>query len=64
MCKYTSPNPAAACGQGSFDLSKAEKDEIVRTHNQLRQKVASGKETRGAPGPQPAAVSMPSLVRH
>ncbi|XP_011702702.1 PREDICTED: venom allergen 3-like [Wasmannia auropunctata] len=63
MCKYTSPNPAAACGQGStFGLSKVQKDEIVSTHNRLRQKVASGQETRGAPGPQPAAVSMPDLT--
>jgi hypothetical protein len=35
----------------------------LKKHNQLRQKVASGKEKRGKPGPQPAAVKMPDLVR-
>ncbi|XP_011705280.1 PREDICTED: venom allergen 3-like, partial [Wasmannia auropunctata] len=60
-----SPNPAAACGSAPIvGFSKAEKDEIVSTHNRLRRKVASGQETRGAPGPQPAAVSMPDLIRY
>lgn len=39
-----------------------EKHLILDLHNQLRQNVASGKEKRGSPGPQPAAAFMPNLV--
>ncbi|XP_011705977.1 PREDICTED: venom allergen 3-like, partial [Wasmannia auropunctata] len=61
MCQYSS-RPAAACGDSySIGLSDAEKRTIVNKHNELRRKVASGQETRGKPGPQPAAVSMPDL---
>lgn len=43
-------------------FTDAEKNRIVNIHNQMRQKVASGQETRGNPGPQPPAVRMPNLV--
>jgi hypothetical protein len=46
-----------------FRATEAEKRIILDLHNQLRQKVASGKEKRGSPGPQPAAAFMPDLVR-
>lgn len=59
-----SPNPGAACKNWKDrGLSKAEQDEIVNKHNQLRQRVASGKETRGKNGRQPPAAYMPNLVR-
>ncbi|KAI9562741.1 hypothetical protein GHT06_010195 [Daphnia sinensis] len=37
-------------------------DTIVGLHNRLRRHVASGKESRGSPGPQPKATYMPDLV--
>lgn len=43
-------------------VTEEEKHLIVELHNQLRHKVASGKELRGSPGPQPAAISIPNLV--
>lgn len=42
--------------------TEEEKQLILDLHNQLRQKVASGNEKRGSPGPQPAAAFMPDLV--
>ncbi|XP_046450715.1 venom allergen 5-like [Daphnia pulex] len=41
--------------------TKEDKKLILELHNQLRQKVASERESRGSPGPQPAAISMPNL---
>ncbi|XP_011054174.1 PREDICTED: venom allergen 3-like [Acromyrmex echinatior] len=62
MCKYSS-KPAKECGQIKLTgLTKAEKKAIVDKHNELRRYVASGKETRGKPGPQPKAVSMTNLT--
>lgn len=63
MCKFSSPTPAKACTQAkSVGLTPEEKRDIVNRHNELRRKVASGQETKGNPGPQPAAVSMPDLT--
>jgi hypothetical protein len=45
-----------------FRATEEEKRLILELHNQLRQKVASGQEKRGSPGPQPAADFMPDLV--
>lgn len=63
MCKYPSPEPGPNCiephDQG---LTDAEKDAIVRKHNECRQTVASGNEKRGFNGPQPPAVHMPNLT--
>jgi hypothetical protein len=65
--------PSTACNLKQFrdgeqdsiiDLRATEEDKklILELHNQLRQKVASERESRGSPGPQPAAISMPNLV--
>jgi len=63
MCTYTYPAPPTSCRQwNSKGLDEAEKKAIVEKHNQLRQKVASGKEKRGKNGPQPAAIHMPDLT--
>jgi len=43
-------------------LTSDEKKKVLDAHNRLRQRVASGKETQGNPGPQPAAKKMPNLV--
>ena len=43
-------------------LTDDEKHIILDLHNELRQKVADGQETRGNPGPQPAASNIASLV--
>jgi len=62
MCTYSSSTPAAACRQyRNVGISNSEKTAIVNKHNELRQKVASGGEERGNPGPQPPAVHMPNL---
>ena len=41
---------------------KEEKEKIVKLHNKLRSKVASGKEHRGVNGTQPTATNMRKLV--
>ena len=57
--------PAKECGEVKcVGLTDAERKAIVNKHNELRQKIASGKEMKGKPGPQPKAVSMPNVVRH
>lgn len=45
-----------------MEMTQDDIDFIVELHNQLRQRVASGKEYRGSPGPQPPAFYMPDLV--
>ena len=43
--------------------SKDVKDAIVEKHNEIRSKIASGKETRGVDNvPQPSATNMRQLV--
>ena len=51
------------CGQvlGS-GITRQDKEEILRVHNELRAKVAQGKENRGKPGPQPPAADMEQMV--
>ena len=44
-------------------MTAADKTVILQVHNSLRRKVANGLETRGNPGPQPAAANMRELVR-
>ena len=46
----------------SSGVSQAEKDEIVRVHNEFRSRLASGRERRGRPGPQPSATDMEQMV--
>ncbi|XP_011645541.1 venom allergen 3-like [Pogonomyrmex barbatus] len=62
LCKYTSTEPAAQCTEWSNrGFNDAQKKIIVKKHNELRRKVASGQEKSGRPGPQPAAKNMPDL---
>ncbi|XP_014228227.1 venom allergen 5-like [Trichogramma pretiosum] len=63
VCLYPNTGPSANCTDLiAYGLLEAEKQSIVKLHNQLRQRVAQGLETRGSPGPQPAARYMPDLV--
>ncbi|KAH0956112.1 hypothetical protein HN011_000835 [Eciton burchellii] len=63
MCKYPSSKPAPACiNWKDSGLTNDEKARAVKKHNELRQKVASGKETRGLNGPQPPAAFMPDVT--
>jgi len=63
MCKY---EDAVQKSCGSVTLtgisSKAVKDAIVDRHNELRAKIANGKEKRGVDGRQPKAANMRKLV--
>ena len=43
-------------------ITRQDKEEILRVHNELRAKVAQGKENRGKPGPQPPAADMEQMV--
>lgn len=54
----------AACGEGAalIPMSDDEKNNIVKTHNDLRSKVALGNEAKGKDGPQPKAANMMALV--
>lgn len=36
---------------------------LLNKHNQFRWRVSQGLENQGNPGPQPAALNMPELVR-
>ncbi|XP_031825716.2 venom allergen 3-like [Nomia melanderi] len=62
LCKYPNSSPAPSCGQVLVvGLTDAERKGIVNLHNFLRLYVAAGKETRGNPGPQPAARNMQTM---
>ncbi|XP_044009948.1 venom allergen 5-like [Aphidius gifuensis] len=55
MCIYPSDKPGEACGKlDSNQLTNDEQQEILQAHNDFRAKVASGQETRGLGGGQPA----------
>ncbi|XP_011871195.1 PREDICTED: venom allergen 3-like [Vollenhovia emeryi] len=63
MCKYPTPIPAKRCEPLiSVGLNDVDRKAMLDKHNELRRKVASGQETKGRPGPQPPAVSMPDLT--
>ncbi|CAK9795288.1 Venom allergen 3 [Anthophora plagiata] len=63
LCKYPNPNPAGACGKViATGFTNAEKNEMVKSHNDLRSRVANGLEKRGNPGPQPPAKNMQHIV--
>ena len=56
-------NPDQRCGSIlERGLSKSEQDTVVRLHNEMRAKVANGKESKGRGGPQPSAANMMELV--
>ncbi|XP_026474877.1 venom allergen 3-like [Ctenocephalides felis] len=63
MCKYPYERPGPAChGHISIRFSAGERAAILRVHNELRSRVASGLEKRGRPGPQPQASNMRFMV--
>lgn len=47
-----------------YSLNSTEKKALLRAHNNMRRRVATGKEHRGKPGPQPAASNLKSLVQN
>ena len=56
-------NPDPRCGSIlERGLSKSEQDTVVQIHNEMRAKVANGKESQGRGGPQPSAANMMELV--
>jgi len=63
MCKYKA-GAQPSCGDVKITgvSSQAVKDAIVDKHNELRAKVANGKEKRGVNGRQPKASNMRKLV--
>jgi hypothetical protein len=65
LVKYNKLRGADGEWPSPIDLRATEEDVkfILDLHNDLRQRVASGKEIRGSPGPQPAAGFIPNLVR-
>ena len=44
------------------DLDEEDIEEVLESHNRYRVVIANGKESRGNPGPQPAARTMMELV--
>ncbi|XP_047741253.1 venom allergen 5 [Hyalella azteca] len=53
--------PADANG-GPCAVTEADKAFIVKYHNEYRQKISRGQETRGSPGPQPAGTNLRELT--
>ncbi|KAK4016883.1 hypothetical protein OUZ56_031848 [Daphnia magna] len=63
MCKYKPTSYGTACMRTiKLNFTAADKTLIVSIHNQLRRRVAKGLETRGSPGPQPAAANMREIT--
>merc|ERR1719284_2267483 len=62
MCKYEA-GAQPSCGDVKLTgvSSQAVKDAIVAKHNELRAKIANGKEKRGVDGRQPKAANMREL---
>jgi len=63
MCIYED-GAVSSCGdvKSRKVTSQAMKDAIVKKHNDLRSKVAKGKETKGVNGRQPKAANMRQMV--
>ncbi|XP_066581946.1 uncharacterized protein [Prorops nasuta] len=63
LCQYGSGNYGQKCNNKVIrkGLTDEEKKILVDKHNEYRKHVASGKETKGSPGPQPAAKNMQDL---
>jgi len=59
MCRP--PAAAALCEGVLCEVSRKARRLIVRSHNAYRNRVASGNEKRGSPGPQPEAKNMAAL---
>jgi len=62
MCQYQGPGPACNGKPLARGITEQEKKEILDIHNKLRSKIATGKERRGKPGPQPGASNMKIMV--
>merc|ERR1719341_1804784 len=59
ICKYQKDRASSQCGQVyKIGLSNGDADDILDIHNKMRSKVASGRESRGRPGPMPGAANM------
>ena len=56
--------PGPACGSQLLGrgVTAEEREVILQTHNMLRARIASGRERRGRPGPQPPAANMKQMV--
>ncbi|XP_012251304.2 venom allergen 3-like [Athalia rosae] len=62
ICRFPSDTPSANCDKYiNAPLTSSEIQSLVDKHNELRTNVAEGRETRGNPGPQPAATDMKTL---
>ncbi|XP_051164455.1 venom allergen 5-like [Leptopilina boulardi] len=59
MCRFRNTRPV--CNARVSTLTTPQILDILRVHNEYRQRVASGNEGRGRPGPQPPARNMPNL---
>merc|ERR1719245_2448515 len=62
MCQYQGPGPACNGKPLARGITEQEKQEILDIQNKLRSKIATGKERRGKPGPQPGASNMKIMV--
>lgn len=63
LCRYTSSSAGSACKNFKTSaLTTTDQSAIVKAHNELRNKVALGQETRGIKK-QPAAANMRKMVR-
>ncbi|XP_015585577.1 venom allergen 3 [Cephus cinctus] len=63
MCRFKSRAPASSCGKILVaSLSDGDRRALVDVHNKYRRLIASGKETRGHPGPQPPATNMRNIT--
>lgn len=53
-----------ACEKGAalIEITDADKTAIVKKHNELRSRVAQGKEELGLNGAQPSAANMMAMV--
>ncbi|XP_018014627.1 venom allergen 5 [Hyalella azteca] len=58
---FPAKNCATDANGGPCGVTEDEKVFIVKYHNEYRQKVAKGQETRGSPGPQPAGKNIREL---
>lgn len=63
MCRFED-GAQSSCGTviSRGITTKADKEEIVNKHNQLRAKIANGKEQKGVDGSQPKAANMRQMV--
>ena len=63
MCKYCGFNEDKCNGNVCYrGFPQESKDAILDRHNELRRRVAKGRETGGINGPQPGASNMRKMV--